>query len=417
MHIFKAPTVVPIASDVIANGAVAVDEGKIVYVGPADQAPECDDVTEFTGVMMPGLVNAHTHLCYSSFSDMYTNEKEFFEWIQEFARRNPTLSDEEWRASVQAGIDESLRHGVTAVADVVSPAPALSTVLSSELAGVAYWEACLIDNNGWEQQRNTWRDVLTESRATNNSAMDVGISPHTLYTIGTGVAKSLAELARTFEIRLHPHLAETEHEDLYVRHGAGPFAFMARRMGAEFEIAANGGEGHSPTVQMEKSRLLGSDSHVAHGVHVDEDDRKILLKNETAVALCARSNKRLGAGEAPVAAYRAAGNKVAIGTDSRASAPDLDVAGEWMPLKRLALSQGDTGAGLDEWLVRAATEGGADAMGRSDIGRLVEGARADLAVFDVQGSSNAYSALVSDAAGRCSATVVAGRLIKHEQVS
>ncbi|HEU5129560.1 MAG TPA: amidohydrolase family protein [Glycomyces sp.] len=412
MHIYTAPVVVPIAGEPIRDGAVGVDDGRIAYVGPAADAPETDDATAFSGVLAPGLVNAHTHLCYTGFADMHDNEKEFFEWIQEFARRNPATTEEEWKAAVRDGVDQSLAAGVTAVADVVTPAAAFEPLLASDLAGVAYWEACFIDENAWEDRRASWWSTVTDTRAVNASDVAVGISPHTLYSLGTGVAKGLAELARTLDIRLHPHLAETLHEDMFVRQGSGPFAFMNRRIGLDLELAS-GGAGHSPAQQMGKVNLLGADSHVAHGVHLDAEDRALLREHGTAVALCARSNARLEAGEAPVAAHRAEGNPVAIGTDSRASAPDLDVAAEWPVLRRLALAQGDDGDGLNEWLVRAATEGGAKALGREDIGVIAVGARADLAVFDVDTEANPYAALVSEAAGNCKATVVKGRLIEH----
>ncbi|NUQ90433.1 MAG: amidohydrolase family protein [Glycomyces artemisiae] len=409
MHVYTAPVVVPVAGDPIREGAVGVDGGRIAYVGPAADAPEADETTAFTGVVTPGLVNAHTHLCYTSFADMYGNEKEFFEWIQEFARRNPATADEAWKASTQEGIDESIRHGVTAVADIVTAAAGFAPLLASDLAGVAYWEAVFIDEAAWEVRRGPWREVVTDTRAVNNSDLAVGVSPHTLYTLGTNVGKSIAELARTLDIRLHPHLAETAHEDMFVRRGSGPFAFMNRRAGLDLEIA-DGGAGHSPAVQMDKVGWLGPDSHVAHGVHLDKADRELLRDKGTAVAVCARSNARLEAGEPPIAALRAEGNAVAVGTDSRASSPDLDVAAEWPVLRKIALSQGDAGDGLDEWLVRAATEGGAKALGRDDIGALKEGNRADLAVFDVPTDGDPYAALVAGAAGKCTATVLRGRL-------
>ncbi|GAB3224559.1 amidohydrolase family protein [Glycomyces halotolerans] len=410
MHIYTAPVVVTIAGEPVRDGAVGVEDGRIAYVGPAADAPDAAETTAFSGVMTPGLVNAHTHLCYTGFADMHDNEKEFFEWIQEFPRRNPDTTDQEWKAHTRAGIEQSLAHGVTAVADVVTPSAAFEPLLASDLAGVAYWEACFIDDASWEERRNAWREVVTDSRAINNSDLAIGISPHTLYSLGTGVAKSLAELARTLDLRLHPHLAETTHEDMFVRRGAGPFAFMNRRIGLDLELA-QGGCGRSPAQQMAKVNWLGPNSHVAHGVHLDEADRALLREQGTAVALCARSNARLDTGEAPVAAHRREGNPVAIGTDSRASAPDLDVAAEWPLLRKMALAQGDDGDGLNEWLVRAATEGGAKALGRSDIGAITVGARADLAVFDVDTDANPYAALVSEAAGHCKATVVKGRLI------
>lgn len=410
MHVYTAPVVVPVADEPIREGAVGVDDGRIAYVGPAADAPDAETTTAFEGVLTPGLVNAHTHLCYTAFADMYGNEKEFFEWIQDFARRNPATADDAWKASVQLGIDESIAHGVTAVADIVTPAAGFEPLFASALAGIAYWEACFIDGAAWEVRRSAWREIVTDSRAVNNSDMAVGISPHTLYTIGTEVGKSLAELARTLDIRLHPHLAETKHEDMFVRRGSGPFAFMNRRAGLELELA-DGGVGHSPAAQMEKVGWLGADSHVAHGVHLDKTDRELLRNLGTAIALCARSNARLEAGEPPVAALRAEGNTVAVGTDSRASSPDLDVAAEWPVLRKLALAQGDGGEGLNEWLVRAATQGGAKALGRDDIGAIKVGNRADLAVFDVDTDGDPYAALVNGAAGNCTATVLKGVLV------
>ena len=412
MHVYTAPVVVPVAGEPIRDGAIGVDDGRIAYVGPAAEAPEAEGATAFDGIVTPGLVNAHTHLCYTSFADMYGNEKEFFEWIQDFSRRNPETADEAWKASVRQGVAESLAHGVTAVADIVTPAAAFEALFESKLAGVAYWEACFIDDAAWKVRRTAWREVVTESRAVNNSDIAVGISPHTLYTLGTEVGKSIAELARTLDIRLHPHLAETLHEDMFVRRGSGPFAFMNRRAGLALEIA-DGGAGHSPATQMDKVGWLGADSHVAHGVHLDKADRELLRSRGTAVALCARSNARLEAGEPPVADLRAEGNAVAIGTDSRASSPDLDVAAEWPVLRKLALAQGDGGEGLDEWLVRAATEGGAKAIGRDDVGAIKVGARADLAVFDVDTEGDPYTALVTGAAGKCTATVLKGELVER----
>ncbi|HEX2144855.1 MAG TPA: amidohydrolase family protein [Glycomyces sp.] len=412
MHVYTAPVVVPVADEPIRDGAVGVDDGRIAYVGPAADAPEAEETTAFDGVLTPGLVNAHTHLCYTAFADMYGNEKDFFEWIQDFARRNPATADDAWKASMRLGIEESIAAGVTAVADIVTPQVGFEALFASDLAGVAYWEACFIDDAAWEVRRSDWREVVTDSRAINNSDISVGISPHTLYTIGTEVGKSLAELARTLDIRLHPHLAETMHEDMFVRRGSGPFAFMNRRAGLELELA-DGGAGHSPTAQMEKVGWLGADSHVAHGVHLDKTDRELLRNLGTAVALCARSNARLEAGEPPVAALRTEGNTVAIGTDSRASSPDLDVAAEWPLLRKLALAQDDGGEGLNEWLVRAATEGGAKALGRDDIGALKVGNRADLAVFAVDTEGDPYAALVNGAAGNCTATVLKGNLVER----
>lgn len=404
MRIYRAPVVVPVSSPPIRDGGVAVSDGRITAVGPIGRLPDAE-VVEYDGVLTPGLVNAHTHLCYSAYADHYGNGKAFFDWIQDFARRNPTMSEAEWHASARHGVDQSLRHGVTGIADVVTPPEALPVLASSGLAGTLFFEACFVDGTRWATYRDEFLGVVDSLDAHPDLAL--GISPHTLYTLARSVGVDLAGIARERGLRLHPHLAETGHEDTYVRVGDGAFAQINRELKAAFELL-DGGSGLSPTAEMDQWGLLGADSHVAHGVHLDADDRAMLRAYGTHVALCPRSNARLESGEAPVAAYRVEGNPVAVGTDSLASSPDLDVAAELPELRRIARSQGDNGDGLDEWLFRAATVGGAKAMGRDDFGVLAPGARADLAVFDVDAGRDPYAALVSDAAGACTATVLAG---------
>ncbi|MBA3368226.1 MAG: amidohydrolase family protein, partial [Geodermatophilaceae bacterium] len=170
-----------------------------------------------------------------------------------------------------------------------------------------------------------------------------------------------------------------------------------------------GGSGRTPIAELDSVGLLGADSHIAHGVHADAADRALLRERGTAVALCPRSNERLDCGQAPVAAYRAEGNAVGIGTDSLSSSPSLDLLEEVRAVRALALSQGSTEGGLDRWLVEAMTLGGAIALGRNDIGRLEPGCRADLTVVDVA-ADDPYAAIVADGVGRCLATLVAGDL-------
>ena len=144
--------------------------------------------------------------------------------------------------------------------------------------------------------------------------------------------------------------------------------------------------------------------HVAHGVHASAADRKRLRDKASAVALCTRSNQVLQAGQAPVRRYREEGNPVAVGTDSLASSPSLDLLEELRALRRLAVDQGTEQAGLDEWLVRAATAGGAAAVG-IDAGTIAPGARADLVVVDSDEHADPYAAIVH---GRATATYLGG---------
>jgi cytosine/adenosine deaminase-related metal-dependent hydrolase len=178
----------------------------------------------------------------------------------------------------------------------------------------------------------------------------------------------------------------------------------------EFELIDKG-TGVTPTQHLADLGGLADDVHVAHGVHVDAADRRLLRDAGTYVALCVRSNAILKAGEPPVADYLREGNPVAIGTDSLASSPSLDLLEEAAATRAVARRQGYDDADLDRRLVEALTLGGAGAMGLTEAGRLEPGVRADLAVFDVPPDGAPYTALLDHGAGRCSATVLAGRLV------
>jgi len=221
--------------------------------------------------------------------------------------------------------------------------------------------------------------------------------------------RDCCRLARERGLRLHPHLAETAEEAELVLSGTGAFADALRGIRLAHDLLAVG-SGRTPAEHADALGGLGPDVHVAHGVHLSAGDRALLRERETAVALCTRSNAVLQTGEAPVAALLAEGSPVAIGTDSLASSPDLDLLAEAAACRDLALRQGADADGLAERLVRALTVDGAAAIG-VEAGVLVPGARADLAVLDVPPGPDPYASLLEHGAGRCTATVIGGRLV------
>jgi cytosine/adenosine deaminase-related metal-dependent hydrolase len=402
-----APVVLPVDGEPIENGAVTVEGGAIVAVGPRSEVVTSSErVREWPGVLTPGLVNAHTHLQYTGFADLATSGLPFPVWIRTLTERRHTWSAAQWRESVRHGVHEALRTGTTCVADVVSDAVVLPVLARSGLAGTAYVEVVGVESYRWPEAR----ERLLAALASAPPGIGLGVSPHALYSLGTDVVRGSAAVARERGLRLHPHLAETVHEAEYVLAGTGPIAEFGQARNLSYELLG-AGSGRTPVEHADDLGLLGPDVHVAHGVHVSATDRATLRERGTAVALCVRSNATLGAGEAPVAAYLDEGSPVAVGTDSRASVTSLDLVEELAALREVALSQGFPASGLARRLVEAATIGGAAALGRTDVGRLAPGARADLAVFDVPVAGDPYDALVTYGAGRCVATVLGGRLV------
>jgi cytosine/adenosine deaminase-related metal-dependent hydrolase len=398
----SAPHVLPICAPPVPDGAVAVSGGRIVAVGPrADVRAAYPDAEErrWPGVLTPGLVNAHTHLNYTHCAHFHGNGKPFPTWILDFAPVIAATTPGGWRASAADGVRRMLATGTTAAADVVTGPAALGAQADAGLAGVSYLEAVFHDARSWAREREGWYAELTAG---------AGISPHTPYTVDAPVLADLAAEARARGVRLHPHAAETVEEVAFTATGTGPFADLARALHLELGLVGRG-SGRTPVAELDAAGLLGPDSHVAHGIHVSAADRALLRTRGTVVALCPRSNARLASGEAPVAAYRAEGNLCAVGTDSLASSPSLDLLGDVAALRELALRQGSPEEGLDRWLVEAATAGGARALGRDDLGVLRPGARADLAVFAVTGEP--YAALVQGGEGSCVGTVVNGQIV------
>jgi cytosine/adenosine deaminase-related metal-dependent hydrolase len=395
--IHRAPWVLTLDGPPLPDGEVAVAGGVVVGVGRdlAGTGPTAGwPTTDHDGVLLPGLVNAHAHLLYGpSFADLAVGGIPFADWIVQLLPRRRAMSLPQLADDMRASAGLALASGTTAVADLVSDRALLD--VDTGLGGRRYLEVAGRDESGWAADRGDYLAVL-------DADPGVGVSPHTLYTLDDAVVRDLSEIARSGGRRLHPHLAETAQEAEYVLAGTGVYADLNARLQLAMTLAA-AGSGRTPTGHLDALGGLGPDVHVAHGVHVDAADRALLRRHGTAVALCTRSNAILGAGAAPVAAYRREGNPVAVGTDSLASSPDLDLLAELRALERLARDQGSDPAGLAPWLVRAATVGGSRALGLGP-GTITPGARADLVVVQGEGS-DPYERVV---AGHAVATYLAG---------
>ncbi|HLK41995.1 MAG TPA: amidohydrolase family protein [Thermoleophilia bacterium] len=427
LMLHSAPIVLPVSAEAIADGAVLVDGDRIAAVGPrADLVAAHPDAREraWAGVLTPGLVNAHAHLQYTDFEELNSLGVAFPVWLGRMVAKRATFTSQMWQESTRRGLHLMLKSGTTAVADIVTEPEALAPTARSGIAGISYLEAVFEDARSWS----------AGGRARMLAALDgapggrtVGVSPHTPYTIATAVFADCVAIARERGLRTHTHVAESPAEVEYVWTGTGPFAQSMTEAGKAMELIRDGGSGLSPAGYLDKIGALGPDVHAAHCVHCDAEDRELLRTRGVYAALCVRSNRILQAGEPPIAAYLTEGSPFAIGTDSLASSPSLDLLEEAAALRALARDQGYQAADLDRRIIEAATLGGAAAMGLSDVGRLAEGARADLAVFALPEPPEAsvdtasgtvdtdavYTALLDAAAvkkHRCFATVLGGTI-------
>lgn len=410
--VHRAPVVLSPGSAPLADGAVAVADGRIVAVGPVDavvtDAGPDTDLLEWDGVLTPGLVNAHTHLQYSDMAAVGLAEHDGFEaWMSAFMELYPVPRD--WGASAAAGAALALRSGTTAVAEIATDAAAGSAVHDAGLHGIAFWEVL-----GWTER--TWTETGERTVRAELAALPTppatGLSPHAIYSLDTAVLRDLARLAQQLGVRQHIHAAESAWEDAYVRSGTGDLAERWRANGrGEFALLRDGGVGTGVIRYLDDLGALTPTTHLAHGIYVDADERALLRERGVSVALCPRSNAVIGLDPAPVAAYLREGNAIAVGTDSLSSSPSLSPWQDVAALHAIARAQGYVDDDLHARLFAAATSGGAHALGLDDTGVLRVGARADLAVFPVASTAprDALAELVEAGPAEASLTVVAGR--------
>lgn len=427
LTVHSAPTVLTMTGPPIEDGAVLVEGDRIAAVGARPALLAAHPAAReraWPGILMPGLVNAHAHLQYTDFDELNSIDEPFHIWIRALVAKRAGFTDALWQESARRGVHLMLKAGTTAVADVVTDACVLAPTARSGIGGVSYIEAVFQDGASWAL---TGRAALTAVLDADRSGRVLGVSPHTPYTLSTAVFQDCLAIARERGLRTHTHLAESPAEVEYVRDGAGPFAETMKSAAREMELIRDGGCGTSPTMYLERLGLLGPDVHAAHCVHCDGADREVLRSRNVVAALCVRSNRILQSGQPPIADYLREDSPFAIGTDSLASSPSLDLLEEAAALRDLARAQGYAAADLDRRIIAAATLGGAAAMGLPDIGRLEPGARADLAVFETGTAATGgarpggpdgdqvYTDLL-DAAGagkhRCKATILGG-VIAH----
>ncbi len=415
--VHRADHVLPISSSAIVDGCVGVRDGRIVEVGPAAEVlghHPTAELVEWSGVLLPGLVNAHTHLQYTSFADVGSVvHPDYTAWSVAFVDVYDARADEDWTAVANEGVDQMLGHGITCIADIVTDFEARDVLHDRGIPGVAYLELIGTDEAEWlggEAER--LRTAVVEGATSEFTT--VGISPHAPYSLEEPVLSGMAAMARELGVRLHIHVAESDGEDEYYRTGTGSLAerlrvVSKRRLG----ILERGGAGMSAAELVHHLGLTGPDAHFAHGVYLDREGRALTARDGTLVALCPRSNRVVGIDTPPVADYLAEGIPFAVGTDSLSSSPSLDLMEDVALLRVLAIDAGYDHENLDRRLLTAATMGGATALGLGhQLGSLESGKRADLAVFDVRaGDRTIERALVEDGAGSCVGTVLGGQLV------
>jgi 5-methylthioadenosine/S-adenosylhomocysteine deaminase len=375
---YHARWVLPISHPPIENATVVEHAGRIVYVGARAGAPEGADVELGDVALLPGLVNAHTHLELTVMRG-FLEDLTFRSWILRLTRaRREALPPEAMLDSARAGIVEGLLAGVTTYADTNDSAAPFRAMLEMGVRGVSYQEVFGPDPAQCAESLAGLEAKVDALRRDETKLVRVGVSPHAPYSVSDSLFEATAALARAEQLPIAVHIAESEDESNLVQHARGGWAESHRSRGLTVAPRAE-----SPIRLLERVHVLDARPLLIHCVRASADDVRAIAAHDCAVAHCPASNAKLGHGIAPLTDFLTAGIRVGLGSDSVASNNRMDLLDEG----RLAILMQRARLGLpDAMTAKAALElatlGGARALGLdSEIGSLDVGKSADLAAF------------------------------------
>src|SRR4051794_22236202 len=339
------------AGTVVPDAVVDVADGEIRWVGPAADAPPAPDAetVALPGVLMPGLVNSHSHAPMVLFRGQ-AEGLPLDRWLEEVIwPREGRLTPEDMEVAMPAASAEMLRNGITTSVEMYFHPERIAAAVTATGAR-AVIATPLLPLPGMPPMEDQLRDAVElAARTPSGGTVEYGIGPHAAYTLPLPVLTKAAAAAREHNLLLHLHVAETatEGDELLARHGSSVPALLAAH------------------------DVLGGRVLAAHCVHLDDGDLELWQEYDVAVAHCPASNAKLAGGVMPLRAMLDRGIRVGLGTDGPASNDGLDLLADARLAAQLARLAARDAMALSAaeafWL---ATGAAADAIGRPDLGRL-----------------------------------------------
>ena len=370
MKSYTAEWVLPMTGAPIHRGSVSIENGRIA--GVDDRAP-AGAIDLGNVAVLPALVNAHTHLELSYLQGRVPPTDRFLDWIRTIMatrREYPDAADPRILDAARAAIADARASGTGLLGDISNTLVTARLLRDAAMPAQVFYE--LLKFNASDPV-----SMVREARAKANAAADGGavrisLAPHAPYSVAPGLFAAIrADLDANPGQVTTVHLGESPEELEFLRRGTGPWRVLLEELGVwsdQWEPP-----GTSPVEYLERLGFLDRRVLAVHGVQFDGDDLDRLRSRGMTVVSCPRSNQHVGVGAPPLEAFYAMDVHVAFGTDSLASAPDLNLFSELAEARRLAPRVPARA------LLQSATCRGAEALGFGDeFGTIAPGARADL---------------------------------------
>jgi len=402
MELYAASYLLPISSPPIPGGAVVVDNGHLVetgtlaelrsrYGGPVHDFPGC--------AIMPGLVNAHTHLELTHFPSWKIRKgidyspRTYIDWIIQVIKIRRALTPQELEFSVREGLRICLEAGTTAIGEILTDRSLLPLYAGSSLTGRLFFEAIGHDPIRCAELIS---DIDTALSAFSGGAFLPGLSPHAPHTVSERLHRDVHRLAGERNVPRMIHLAESREESDFFFDSSGRIADQLYPH-VRWEPYLPAPRRTTATAWLDGLGVLNGSISAVHCVHLTPADAEILARRGVGVVLCPRSNDKLDVGRAPAALLKKLNITLALGTDSLASNDSLSLWDEMRYLINLF-----PGVFNPSEVLAMTTLGAARHLALADrVGSLDKGKRADLLVMkltDQHGSGEGlYEALIHSA--------------------
>jgi cytosine/adenosine deaminase-related metal-dependent hydrolase len=409
--ILRAKAVLPVTAPPIEDGAVFIVGHKIRAVAPWKKLrPHLREKTLDLGevILLPGLVNAHCHLDYTSMAGELPPPKSFTDWIGAILAAKSGWGYSDYARSWLSGAHQLLKSGVTTVADIEAMPDVLPEVWeASPLRVYSFLEMTGIKSG--RDPGEILREAVEKIESLHHARNRLWLSPHAPYSTLPGLLQRTARLAQKRKWRVSVHVAESQEEFDMFQHARGAMHDWLRRNGRD---PADCGHG-SPVAHLARQKLLGENVLAIHVNCLARGDATLLAKNKTSVVHCPRSHDYFKHPAFQRARLAGAGVNVCLGTDSLATVrkagktkPELDLLAEMR-----ALADRDKTVSPSE-ILEMATVNGARALGQAGkIGELSPGALADVIAIPFAGKPAGGYAAVLAHAGSVYASLIEGRWV------
>ncbi|MEZ5429262.1 MAG: amidohydrolase family protein [Pyrinomonadaceae bacterium] len=422
MKILSADHLLPISSEPVENGAVAVEAGKIVAVGGrkelARKFPETKIEDFGPAVLMPGLINVHAHLELTAMRGLFDElDGDFFSWLIALTKtRGEILTEDDIFSSAAFGALEGARAGVTCFGDIGRLGKAgFEALKGNGLRGIAFQETDFSPSvETAEADFTALKEKFSALREAETSLVRAGISPHSPYTVSRLLFEKITDFALAQNVPLTIHAAESSDEELFLKTGEGFFSGFFRRSGIKWDPP-----GTSAIEYLKEIGVLRAKPLLAHCVKVSSGDIETIAESDSSVAHCPKSNAKFGHGAAPLEEFLRRGIRVGLGSDSMASNNVCDLFEEARFAALMARTREDRlNFPGGKQLIEMITLGGARALGlEKEIGTLETGKQADIIAVSLENAAqmpvhDVYTALLFASNARdVRMTMVAGEEI------